>query len=137
METTKRSVSAVLDGAPYATRITTRGLELVADEPSDHGGTNSGMRPHELFLSALASCTAITVRMYADRKGWNTGALTVTASLERTQEGREVDSKIHLDLQVANALPEDQRARLLQIAGMCPVHRTLESPIRITKALTP
>ena len=96
-----------------------------------------GMRPHELLLSALASCTAITVRMYADRKGWNTGALTVTVSLERTQEGRAIDSKIHIDLKVANELPEDQRARLLQIAGMCPVHRTLESPIHITKALIP
>ena len=58
MTTTERSVTAVLDGAPYATRLTSRGLELIADEPTDHGGTDQGMRPHELLLGALASCTA-------------------------------------------------------------------------------
>ena len=73
--------------------------------------------------------------MYADRKQWNTGAITVTASLERSQEGRTVESRIHLELEIANTLPPDQRDRLLQIAGMCPVHRTLQSPIHISKSL--
>ncbi len=135
MEISERSATAVLDGAPYTTVIKSRGLEAMADEPDDHGGADKGMRPHELLLGALASCTAITVRMYADRKQWNTGAITVTASLERSQEGRTVESRIHLELEIANTLPPDQRDRLLQIAGMCPVHRTLQSPIHISKSL--
>ncbi|MBK7382067.1 MAG: OsmC family protein [Flavobacteriales bacterium] len=135
MESTQRSVTAELSGAPYTTRITSRGLELVADEPADHGGADLGMRPHEILLSALASCTAITVRMYADRKQWDIGPIRVTATMERKQEGREVETNIQLTVGISDAVPADQRERLLQIAGLCPVHRTLQSPITITKSL--
>ncbi len=137
MENALRSATAVLEGAPYTTTITSRGLQAIADEPDDHGGADKGMRPHELLLGALASCTAITVRMYADRKQWNTGAITVTASLDRQQDGAAVTSRIQLELHFASPLPADQQERLLQIAGKCPVHRTLQSPIEITKALRP
>ena len=136
METiTRRSVSAILDGAPYTTRVTSRGHELIADEPKDHGGRDLGMRPHELFLTAIASCTAITLRMYADRKEWEVGPIAVTASLEREQHGKAVETRIHLEVDVSPDLPPDQRERLLQIARACPVHRTLESPIHLTSAL--
>lgn len=137
MESTQRSVSATLEGVPYTTRIVSRGLEVLADEPTDHGGADKGQRPHELLLGALASCTAITVRMYADRKQWRTGAITVTATLDRTQEGRQVQSRIHLGLHTHETLEPDQRERLLQIAAACPVHRTLQSPIIITKEFMP
>ena len=133
METSHRKITATLDGAPYTTILSSRGLETIADEPGDHGGADKGMRPHELLLGALASCTAITVRMYADRKQWDTGAITITATMERTQEGRNVETRIQLELHTANTLPPEQQERLLQIAGACPVHRTLESPIHITK----
>ncbi|MEO8590037.1 MAG: OsmC family protein [Flavobacteriales bacterium] len=136
METiTRRSVSATLDGAPYTTRITSRGHALIADEPADHGGADLGMRPHELLLSAIASCTAITMRMYADRKGWKADGITVTANLEREQQGKAIDTRIHLEVDLPKDLPADQRERLLQIARMCPVHRTLESPIHLTSEL--
>lgn len=135
METTRRNVTAALDGALYTTRVSARGLITIADEPEDHGGADQGHRPHELLLASLASCTAITVRMYADRKQWNTGAITVTASMEREQEGKQVSTKIHLGLHTANPLPPEQHDRLLQIAAACPVHRTLQSPIEITKAI--
>jgi putative redox protein len=135
MESTKRSITAVLDGAPFATRISTRGITAIADEPPEHGGTDQGLRPHELLLGALASCTAITMRMYAERKGWDTGGITVEATLDRTQNGREVESRIHLEVGFGSPLAPEQRERLLQIAGACPVHRTLESPLHLSRAL--
>ncbi|MBK8497696.1 MAG: OsmC family protein [Flavobacteriales bacterium] len=135
MEISERSITAILDGAPYATRITARGLETVADEPLDHGGTDIGLRPHELLLGALASCTAITVRMYALRKQWNTGAIRVTASMVRTQEGKVIDTRMQLELRTTESMSPEQRDRLLQIATACPVHRTLLNPISITASL--
>jgi len=133
--TTRRSVTATLDGAPYTTRISTRGLEMIADEPADHGGSDLGLRPHELLLSSIAACTAITMRMYADRKQWKVDRIHVTASMEREQHGKAIDTRIHLEVDVPTELPADQRERMLQIARACPVHRTLESPIHITSAL--
>jgi putative redox protein len=122
----------VLDGAPYTTRITARGLAFLADEPVDLGGADTGPRPHELLLASLASCTAITLRMYADRKGWDTGAIQVDATLQREQRGRDIESRIGLEISFGNAaLDGAQRERLAQIARSCPVHRTLESPLRM------
>lgn len=129
---TQRSVTAELNGTAYQTHITARQHTLLADEPADHGGTDLGMRPHELLLAALSSCTAITLRMYADRKGWDTGGITVNAVLDRTQSGRNVESNIRLELRFGKELPPEQRERLLQIANACPVHRTLLNPMNIS-----
>ena len=134
-QTTTRKVSAMLEGVPYATELTTRGLEWLADEPVDHGGTDQGPRPHELLLSALASCTAITMRMYADRKQWNVGRIGVHVTMDRTQRGAAVETRIHMDLELDPSLPEEQRQRLAQIARSCPVHRTLENPIHLSSGL--
>jgi putative redox protein len=131
MKTDQRSITATLDGEPYATRLTTRGISILADEPADHGGQDVGPRPHELLLGALASCTAITLRMYADRKQWSVGPIDVTAVMDRSQEGNKVDTRIRLEVRLRADLPADQRARLLQIAAMCPVHRTLENPVQM------
>ncbi|MBL7980314.1 MAG: OsmC family protein [Flavobacteriales bacterium] len=133
--TSHRSVTAVLEGLPYTTKLTTRGLDLVADEPLDHGGQDLGFRPHELLLSALASCTAITLRMYADRKQWNVAPIGVTVSMDRTQSGASIDTRIHLEIDLPQHLSEEQKARMLQIARSCPVHRTLESPIQLSAGL--
>ncbi len=133
--TSHRSVTAVLEGLPYTTKLTTRGLDLVADEPLDHGGQDLGFRPHELLLSALASCTAITLRMYADRKQWNVAPIGVTVTMERTQSGSSIDTRIHLEIDLPQHLSDEQRARMLQIARSCPVHRTLESPIHLSAGL--
>ncbi len=137
LNTTTRSVTATLDGAPYTTRIVSRGKTLIADEPLDHGGTDLGFRPHELFLSALASCTAITMRMYADRKQWHVPSIGVTINMERDQDGAKVDTRISIEVDLPADLPQDQRERLLQIAKACPVHRTLENPIHLNAHLKP
>ena len=132
MTTTQRSIRATLDGAPYKTRLESRGISAIADEPPDHGGQDLGLRPHELLLGALASCTAITLRMYADRKQWDTGPIHVEAVMDRDQEGDRVDTRIRLEIGLRTDLPEDQRTRLMRIAAMCPVHRTLENPISMS-----
>ena len=129
MKTSHRSINATLDGTPYTTRMESRGITAIADEPPDHGGQDLGLRPHELLLGALASCTAITMRMYAERKQWDVGPIHVEAVMDRDQEGDKVDTRIRMEITLRPDLPADQRARLLHIAGMCPVHRTLQNPI--------
>lgn len=131
MPTTQRQVSATLGDAPYATHITARGITITADEPAEQGGQDRGPAPHELMLAALASCTAITMRMYAERKGWPIAGLRVTVRMQRVQEGREVDTRIHVGLERPEGLTDEQWARMRQIAAACPVHRTLASPIHL------
>lgn len=131
MNTTERSVTATLEEAPYTTRITARGIEVLADEPLDKGGRDLGQSPHELLLAGLAACTAITLRMYAGRKGWPIAGLKVEAHMQRDQEGRDVDTRIDLRLSRPDGLADDQWQRMLQVAAACPVHRTLTGPLRI------
>lgn len=119
------------------TDIMTNGYTLVADEPLSMGGTGAGPTPYDYLLAALGSCTAITVRMYADRKGWPLEAVAVRLDHHRihakdceeceTKEGR-ID-RIERELELTGPLKEQQRQRLLEIANRCPVHRTLESEV--------
>jgi len=101
--------------------------ELTSDEPKDKGGDDSGPSPQELLAASLASCTAITMEMYADRKGWDIGDLSVDVNYEPAQRGSP--TKFELVVTLPKELPEDQRERLMQIAAKCPVHRTLEGEV--------
>ena len=125
MKSTRRSISAISEGSQYVTRLSTRGLEVIADEPADQGGTDLGMRPHELLLGGLASCTAITLRMYATRKGWDIMPFKVQVHMDRIQDGAVVRSQIQVELELPAHLSMEQRERLKDIASKCPVHRTL------------
>ncbi len=113
-------------GEGYACRVDAGGHGLRADEPAAAGGTDSGPTPSALLLSALGACTAITLRMYAGRKGWPLEDVEVR--LSRTPgtpgdgDGRD---RIHRSVRVTGSLDAEQRARLLDIAGKCPVHRML------------
>jgi putative redox protein len=110
--------------------VKANGHALVADEPAALGGTNAGPTPYDYLLSALGSCTAITVRMYADRKGWPLESVTV-----RAEQGR-ID-RIELELKLEGPLDVGQRERLREIADKCPVKRTLGSEVLIeTRAAT-
>jgi putative redox protein len=100
---------------------------LVADEPRDEGGEDSGPSPQELLAASLASCTAITIEMYAKRKGWDVGDVAVHVDYEPAQRGSPTRFRMTVDL--PKELPEDQRERLMQIGAKCPVHRVLEGEV--------
>lgn len=134
-KTMERSVTAHLDGLPYTTRIVAGEHTVLADEPLDQGGQNKGTKPHELLLGALASCIAITLKMYAGRKEWDTGEIKVEVGMERTQTGRDVSTQMSIALSFGKELSQEQRERLLQIASSCPVHRTLSSPIELSASM--
>lgn len=124
----------------YVQEITAGGHALIADEPEELGGTNMGPGPYELLLSALGACTSMTITMYARRKAWPLEAVTVNLRHQKVRppEGassaRLVD-RIERDVALEGALTDEQRARLLDIANKCPVHRTLSSDIDIRTQL--
>ncbi|MEQ9073797.1 MAG: alpha/beta fold hydrolase [Sandaracinaceae bacterium] len=116
---------------------------LAADEPRRLGGTDTGPTPYDLLLAALGACTSMTLRMYADRKSWPLKAVKVTLEHDRHHatdcEGCEDQPKlvdrIRRVIEVDGELDDAQRARLLEIADKCPVHRTLHNEIRIESSL--
>ena len=130
-------------GEGLRTEMEACGHALVADEPKSLGGTDAGPTPYDYLLAALGGCTAMTLRMYADRKGWPLESVTVRLSQERihatdceeceTEEGR-ID-RIEREIELEGPLEEEQRRRLLEIADMCPVHRTLDSEVVVENSL--
>lgn len=108
--------------------ITMRQHVIRADEPPSVGGLDTGPAPYELVLAGLGACTAMTVRMYADRKEWPLEAAEVV--LTHRKEGAL--DHIHHTITLRGPLDADQRTRLIEIANRCPVHRSLHSPTEIT-----
>ncbi|MDP9455833.1 MAG: OsmC family protein [Actinomycetota bacterium] len=121
------------------TEVTANGHALVADEPASLGGTDAGPTPYDYLLTALGSCTAMTVRMYADRKGWPLEAVTVRLGHRRihAKDCEECETKsgrldhLELELELEGPLEAKQRERLREIADQCPVKRTLGSEVLI------
>jgi putative redox protein len=101
--------------------------KITVDEPEDQGGSDKGPNPQEMLAVSLASCTAITIEMYAKRKGWDIGEVAVDVDYEPAQRGSP--TKFKMIMHLPKELPEDQRERLQQIAAKCPVHQTLEGEV--------
>jgi putative redox protein len=107
---------------------------LVADEPVEAGGDDEGPAPHEWLLAGLASCTSMTVKMYSDRKAWPLERVEVTVEGDRRDDAFVFRRRVTL---FGASLDDEQRARLLDIANKCPVHKTLSGVIRIETELAP
>jgi uncharacterized OsmC-like protein len=135
----RATLSREASAGRFATDITTGRHRLRADEPISLGGADTGPGPYELLLAALGACTAMTLRMYADQKKWQLDHVRVDLKHDKihatdcaeceTREGRvdHIERVLHLE----GALDAAQRARLLEIADKCPVHRTLHSEVVI------
>jgi len=113
----------------FAQLIATGHHRLTSDEPIARGGSDSGASPHELLLASLGACTSITLRMYAGRKDWELGKITVGLRYTAAHD----DQKGHIDrrLSFSKPLTAEQTQRLLEIAGKTPITRTLMSGVTI------
>jgi putative redox protein len=124
-------VSISLGVTDFPTVIRARHHVIRADEPVEKGGSDSGPEAFELLLASLGACTAITVRMYARRKGWPLDGVDVDAGLD-AEQGRRL---VRMSLSFTGALSPEQRARLLQIANACPVHKALTTGVMVETQL--
>jgi len=126
--------TAIIETAHYATAIDAGGHRIIADEPPANGGADAGPAPYDLLLAALSACTAITLRMYADRKQWPLTRATVELHFTRDAEKNErIDRVLHLE----GDLTEEQRARFADIAERTPVTLTLKRGLPILTTLAP
>jgi putative redox protein len=129
--------------AGFAQEIVVGPHRLAADEPTAAGGADTGPTPYDLLLASLGACTSMTVALYARRKGWPLEGVTVRLRHAKihaadcadceTREG--MLDRIERDIELTGTLTDEQRERLLEIAGRCPVHRTLVSEIDIRTRL--
>jgi len=126
-----QSATAEIGKTLYHTELRARTHALVADEPEDVGGLDEGPRPGDFMRMALASCTAITLRMYADRKQFEVDKIKVKVSNGPFDQKTVYTSEI----EITGKLTPEQKDRMLQIAKLCPVHKTLTNPVEIETKL--
>jgi putative redox protein len=119
--------ATVTRAGTFRQSVKIREHDLTVDEPADHGGEDAGPSPQELLAASLASCTAITMEMYAQRKGWDVGDVEVTADYTPAERG--TPTRFNLVLRFPASLSDEQVERLRVIAAKCPVHRTLDGEV--------
>ncbi|PQJ13120.1 osmotically inducible protein OsmC [Flavipsychrobacter stenotrophus] len=122
-------VNAVIHRDHYRTHINTATNSLTADEPLSVGGTDEGMSPEELLAASLSACTSITLRMYADRKGYDVDEIHVNVVMIRDKELNRTN--INRKIEITGNLTDEERAKMMAIANNCPVHKILTNQIII------
>lgn len=126
-------ILATLDDTNYTTMISDGHHQIMADEPYEKGGMDEGLTPKQLLASSLASCTAITLKMYADRKEWAIDEIEVKINYENVYD-RE-DPHLISEVTLMGDLDEKQRERMAVIATKCPIHKILHHGLRIETIL--
>ena len=138
-----RSVKVSGPATGFRTEVEVGGHRLVVDEPTAVGGTDHGPTPYEMLLAGLGACTAMTLRIYADRKKWPLERARISLIHRKVHAQDCVDCPtkpakmdvVDRVITLEGALTEEQRAKLLEIAERCPVHQTLNSKIEINTRL--
>jgi putative redox protein len=120
-------VTAQRNDGTFQHTVQVRDHQITIDEAIQSGGEDAGPDPQELLAASLATCTAITLEMYAARKGWDVGHVEVDVQYSPAERG--CPTKFDLVLRVPENLPEEQVERLRVIAAKCPVHRTLDGEV--------
>lgn len=133
----KEKANAVLENENYLTKVTNRHHVYFTDEPSEVGGQDKYTTPQELLLGSLASCVATTLRMYANRKGWNLGSIGVDVTMRsiNTDHGAEFEFTQNFSFSNSSKLTVEQMDRLVQIAKKCPVAQIIQKTTKITYVL--
>lgn len=127
MDSTIKWVSAKIGNDQYKTEIITDTHNFLSDEPLDNGGKDLAPSPGDFLRTSLASCTAITLRMYANRKNFSIENIEVKVGTE-SQDGKTI---FHRKIIITGSIDDAQRKRMMQIANACPVHKILVNPIEI------
>lgn len=127
-----KNISAIteLEGNTYKTKIFAGGHFIYADEPDDLGGTDQGMTPGALLLASLGSCTAITLKMYANKKNIQLESIKIALRICEEKNMNET-TVIERDITLRGDLSSEEHLRLMQIADKCPIHKLLKNPINI------
>lgn len=128
-------VKVFLGGEKYTTQIDTVNHMFLADEPETKGGFDKGPAPYQLLLASLGSCTAITVKMYAERKNWTLENVHVTLNMEQEETPQGKRTVFIRTLQLNGTLSQEQQERLLTVAKACPVAKILTGTIEIDSRL--
>ena len=123
----RMKATARRDGTTLRHTVQVRDHQLTVDETIEVGGADAGPDPLELLAVSLASCTAITMEMYATRKGWDIGHVEVDVEYSPAERG--CPTKFQLVMRLPEGIPEDQVERLRVIAAKCPVHRALDGEV--------
>ncbi|MEO1021176.1 MAG: OsmC family protein [Bacteroidota bacterium] len=130
---------------PFKTTLTAGSHELISDEPVEvTGGKDQGPDPYDLLLMSLGTCTAMTMKMYARAKGWETGEIYIelrhhkdhAADCSNCEDPTSKIDKIEKEIIIKGALSKEQRDKLLEISKKCPVHRTLLNDIQIDSTIS-
>ncbi len=125
--TDKKKVRGILEKNSYRVVLQTEVHTVISDEPVEEGGSDEGMNPYELLSASLASCTAITLQMYLDRKKWEVDDLKVDIDIKSTTEGKISKNVFERKIFVKSKLSDSELERLKYIANMCPISRILET----------
>ena len=130
------TANATNSGGVYRTALHSQGFTLLADEPVSAGGNNEGPSPGDLLCMSLASCKAITLRMYAQRKGWGVGEIDVRVNLVKVtgNEGISV-TRFVCEVSTTGVLTSEQKQRLLQIEKACPISKLLTQGAEVVSSI--